>query len=61
MDWHPMNVTITILFLATKTSNILAMSLDYYVSKLPSGKTEAADVLALEFLVAQSLGFDFTV
>ncbi|KAF8761114.1 GYF domain [Rhizoctonia solani] len=60
MDWHPMNVTITILFLATKTSN-MPISLDYYVSKLPSGKTEAADVLALEFLVAQSLNFEFSV
>ncbi|CCO27387.1 Putative cyclin-H [Rhizoctonia solani AG-1 IB] len=60
MDWHPMNVTITILFLATKTSN-MPISLDYYVSKLPSGKTEAADVLALEFLVAQSLNFEFAV
>ncbi|KAG9078825.1 hypothetical protein FS749_009118, partial [Ceratobasidium sp. UAMH 11750] len=60
MDWHPMNVTITVLFLATKTCN-MPVSLDYYVSKLPSGKTSAQDVLDLEFLVAQSLSFEFTV
>ncbi|QRV76383.1 Cyclin, C-terminal domain [Ceratobasidium sp. AG-Ba] len=60
MDWHPMNVMITILFLATKTCN-MPVSLDYYVSKLPSGKTSAQDVLELEFLVAQSLSFEFTV
>ncbi|KAG8742917.1 hypothetical protein FRC12_015197 [Ceratobasidium sp. 428] len=60
MDWHPMNVTITALFLATKTCN-MPVSLEYYVSKLPSGKTSAQDVLDLEFLVAQSLSFEFTV
>ncbi|KAF8609245.1 cyclin-like protein [Ceratobasidium sp. AG-I] len=60
MDWHPMNVMITVIFLATKTCN-MPVSLDYYVSKLPSGKTSAQDVLDLEFLVAQSLSFEFTV
>lgn len=55
-DWD----RITILFLATKTCN-MPVSLDYYVSKLPSGKTSGQDVLELEFSVAQSLNFEFGV
>lgn len=58
MDWHPKNVMLTALFLATKTTNN-PISLDSYAAHIP--KTEPADVLELEFLVAQSLGFDFAV
>lgn len=49
---------LTALFLATKTTNN-PISLESYTSRIP--KTAPADVLDLEFLVAQSLGFDFSV
>ncbi|TFK57308.1 cyclin-like protein [Heliocybe sulcata] len=58
MDWHPKNVMLTALFLATKTAN-QPIPIDVYTSRIP--KTSASDVLDLEFLVAQSLGFEFTV
>lgn len=58
MDWHPKNVMLTALFLATKTTNH-PISLEAYTSHIP--KTATSDVLDLEFLVAQSLGFDFAV
>ncbi|KAH7883723.1 cyclin-like protein [Phlebopus sp. FC_14] len=58
MDWHPKNVMLTALFLATKTTNN-PISLDSYTSNVP--KTSPSDVLDLEFLVAQSLGFEFAV
>lgn len=49
---------LTALFLATKTTNN-PISLDSYAAHIP--RTEPGDVLELEFLVAQSLGFDFAV
>lgn len=49
---------LTALFLATKTTNH-PIALDSYTSRIP--KTAPSDVLDLEFLVAQSLGFDFAV
>ena len=49
---------LTALFLATKTTNN-PISLESYTSRIP--KTTPSDVLDLEFLVAQSLGFDFNV
>ncbi|KZT74737.1 cyclin-like protein [Daedalea quercina L-15889] len=58
MDWHPKNVMLTALFLATKTTNN-PIPVDTYASHIP--KTQPSDVLDLEFLVAQSLGFDFAV
>ncbi|KIJ42027.1 hypothetical protein M422DRAFT_171760 [Sphaerobolus stellatus SS14] len=58
MDWHPKNVMLTALFLSLKTTNN-AISLEDYTSRIP--KTAPADVLDLEFLVAQSLGFEFAV
>ncbi|KAI0651732.1 cyclin-like protein [Trametes meyenii] len=58
MDWHPKNVMLTALFLATKTTNH-PISLESYASHIP--RTVPSDVLDLEFLVAQSLGFDFAV
>ncbi|TDL28406.1 cyclin-like protein [Rickenella mellea] len=58
MDWHPKNVMLTALFLATKTTNH-PISLEFYASHIP--KTTPSDVLDLEFLVAQSLGFEFSV
>ncbi|KAF9475615.1 cyclin-like protein [Pholiota conissans] len=58
MDWHPKNVMLTALFLASKTTNN-PISLESYTSHIP--KTVASDVLDLEFLVAQSLGFEFAV
>ncbi|KAG1716556.1 hypothetical protein ID866_608 [Astraeus odoratus] len=58
MDWHPKNVMLTALFLATKTTNN-PISIDSYTSNIP--KTSQSDVLDLEFLVAQSLNFEFAV
>jgi len=58
MDWHPKNVMLTALFLATKTTNH-PIVLETYTSNIP--KTAPSDVLDLEFLVAQSLGFEFSV
>ncbi|KAN0100741.1 Cyclin-like protein [Tylopilus felleus] len=58
MDWHPKNVMLTALFLATKTTNN-PISLDSYTSNIP--RTTTSDVLDLEFLVAQSLNFEFAV
>lgn len=49
---------LTALFLATKTTNN-PISLDSYTSNIP--RTSPSDVLDLEFLVAQSLSFDFAV
>ncbi|KAJ7900135.1 cyclin-like protein [Mycena olivaceomarginata] len=46
MDWHPKN-----------TNN--PISLEAYTNNIP--KTDPSDVLDLEFLVAQSLGFEFAV
>ncbi len=46
------------LFLATKTTNN-PISLETYTTHIKS--TTASDVLDLEFLVAQSLGFEFSV
>ncbi|PLW20954.1 hypothetical protein PCANC_06503 [Puccinia coronata f. sp. avenae] len=58
MDYHPKNIMLTCLFLATKTENT-SISIDSFASRIP--KTTNADVLALEFLVAQSLKFQFKV
>ncbi|KAK2461806.1 hypothetical protein APHAL10511_006269 [Amanita phalloides] len=58
MDWHPKNVMLTALFLATKTTNN-PISIDAYVFRIPN--TAPSDVLNLEFLVAQSLEFEFAV
>nr|GAT47863.1 predicted protein [Mycena chlorophos] len=58
MDWHPKNVMLTALFLAAKTTNN-PISLEAYTSNIP--KTTPSDVLDLEFLVAQSLGFEFAI
>ncbi len=77
MDSHPKNVMyacpcslssspraherahrLTALFLATKTTNH-PISLESYAAHIP--RTVPSDVLDLEFLVAQSLGFDFAV
>ncbi|KAJ8515246.1 hypothetical protein ONZ45_g7289 [Pleurotus djamor] len=58
MDWHPKNVMLTTLFLATKTTNN-PISLEAFTTNIP--KTAPADVLDLEFLVAQSLEFEFAV
>jgi len=53
-----MSYRLTALFLATKTTNN-PISLEAYTSHIP--KTTPSDVLDLEFLVAQSLGFEFAV
>jgi len=49
---------LTALFLAAKTSNS-SIGIEVFTSRIP--KTTPSDVLELEFLVAQSLDFEFTV
>ena len=49
---------LTALFLATKTTNH-PIPLDVFTSNIP--RTSSSDVLDLEFLVAQSLSFEFAV
>lgn len=49
---------LTAIFLAAKTTNN-PIPIDTYASRIP--KTTREDVLDLEFLVAQSLGFEFVV
>jgi cyclin H len=49
---------LTALFLATKTTNH-QISLEAYTAHIP--RTVPSDVLDLEFLVAQSLNFEFVV
>ncbi|EGN98756.1 hypothetical protein SERLA73DRAFT_107872 [Serpula lacrymans var. lacrymans S7.3] len=58
MDWHPKNVMLTALFLASKTTNN-PITLESYTTHIP--RTSPSDVLDLEFLVAQSLGFEFAI
>ncbi|KAH9807590.1 cyclin-like protein [Melampsora americana] len=58
MDYHPKNIMLTCLFLATKTENT-SISIDSFASRIP--KTTNDDVLSMEFLVAQSLRFEFKV
>ncbi|KAL7424473.1 hypothetical protein Q5752_000157 [Cryptotrichosporon argae] len=58
MEWHPKNIMPTCLFLAAKTTNH-PIPIDVFVSKL--SKVTPAAVLDLEFLVAQSLAFEFWV
>jgi hypothetical protein len=56
--WRFFSSRLTALFLATKTTNN-PISLEAYTSHIP--KTASSDVLDLEFLVAQSLNFEFVV
>lgn len=58
MEWHPKNIMPTCLFLAAKTTNH-PVPVDAFVAKLKG--FEASDVLDLEFLIAQSLSFEFWV
>ncbi|KAM0789518.1 hypothetical protein ACM66B_000334 [Microbotryomycetes sp. NB124-2] len=57
MDYHPKNVMLTCVFLATKTENC-PVSIDSFASKV---KTPPGDILSLEFLVSQSLRFEYKV
>ncbi|KAK4054194.1 hypothetical protein OIV83_001220 [Microbotryomycetes sp. JL201] len=57
MDYHPKNVMLTCVFLATKTENC-PCSIDSFASKV---KTPTEDILSLEFLVSQSLRFEYKV
>ena len=55
---HGLSHRLTALFLASKTTNN-PISIEAYTSNIP--KTAPADVLDLEFLVAQSLDFELAV
>ncbi|GAA5967467.1 hypothetical protein JCM21900_004843 [Sporobolomyces salmonicolor] len=57
MDYHPKNVMLTCLFLATKTENFM-IPIDAFAAKI---KTPPSDILSLEFLVSQSLRFEYKV
>jgi cyclin H len=54
-DYH---LRLTALFLATKTTNN-PIKLEDFTSRIPN--TNSSDILDLEFLVAQSLRFEFAV
>ncbi|WRT70076.1 uncharacterized protein IL334_007070 [Kwoniella shivajii] len=58
MEWHPKNIMPTCLFLAAKTTNYPVL-IDQFISKF--SKLSPDDILDTEFLVAQSLGFEFWV
>ncbi|KAI5479387.1 cyclin H [Pseudohyphozyma bogoriensis] len=57
MDYHPKNVMLTCVFLATKTENF-PVSIDSFSSRI---KSSPEDILSLEFLVSQSLKFEYKV
>lgn len=58
MDYHPKNIMLTCVFLATKTENC-STSVDQFAARIPN--SQPADILALEFLVSQSLHFEYKV
>ncbi|WVR09558.1 hypothetical protein IAU60_006627 [Kwoniella sp. DSM 27419] len=58
MEWHPKNVMPTCLFLAAKTTNYPVL-MDQFTPRF--SKLTPADILDTEFVVAQSLGFEFWV
>ncbi|GAA5934803.1 TFIIH complex kinase subunit CCL1 [Sporobolomyces koalae] len=57
MDYHPKNIMLTCVFLATKTENF-PISIDAFSSRV---KTAPVEILSLEFLVSQSLKFEYKV
>ncbi|GAA5871504.1 hypothetical protein JCM16303_000776 [Sporobolomyces ruberrimus] len=57
MDYHPKNIMLTCVFLATKTENF-PISIDSFSGRV---KTPPVDILSLEFLVSQSLKFEYKV
>ncbi|GAA6012916.1 hypothetical protein JCM11491_006225 [Sporobolomyces phaffii] len=57
MDYHPKNIMLTCVFLATKTENF-PISVDSFSARV---KTPPVDILSLEFLVSQSLKFEYKV
>ncbi|BGP56168.1 hypothetical protein JCM8202_005936 [Rhodotorula sphaerocarpa] len=58
MDYHPKNIMLTCVFLATKTENF-ATSIDQFAARIPN--SSPSDILSLEFLVSQSLHFEYKV
>ncbi|KAK4689232.1 cyclin H, partial [Tremellales sp. Uapishka_1] len=56
MEWHPKSIMPTCLFLAAKTTNY-PVPIETFISKF--AKLTPGDVLDLEFVVAQSLLFEF--
>ncbi|GAA97039.1 hypothetical protein E5Q_03714 [Mixia osmundae IAM 14324] len=57
MDYHPKKIMLTCLFLATKTENQM-VPIDFFASKL---KEDQAAILSLEFVISQSLKFQYSV
>ncbi|BGP25370.1 cyclin H [Rhodotorula toruloides] len=57
MDYHPKNIMLTCVFLTTKTEDF-PTSIDTFAARV---KTPPADILSLEFLVSQSLHFEYKV
>ncbi|ORY00404.1 cyclin-like protein [Basidiobolus meristosporus CBS 931.73] len=58
MDYHPKTIMLTSLFLATKVENSF-ISIDDFAQRIP--KTTAQSILDLEFIISQSLKFEFTI
>ncbi|GAA6051471.1 hypothetical protein JCM3770_004548 [Rhodotorula araucariae] len=57
MDYHPKDIMLTCVFLATKTENC-SITVDAFAGRV---KVAPADILALEFLVSQSLHFEYKI
>ncbi|KAJ1675753.1 hypothetical protein EV182_000651 [Spiromyces aspiralis] len=60
MDYPPKNIMATCVYLATKTENSF-ISIDDFVKPLAKSKITNEDVLRYEFVVSQSLQFEFAV
>ncbi|KAK9701388.1 hypothetical protein K7432_011739 [Basidiobolus ranarum] len=58
MDYHPKTIMLTSLFLATKVENSF-IAIDDFAQRIP--KTTAQSILDLEFIISQSLKFEFTI
>ncbi|KAL9936184.1 hypothetical protein V8E36_005026 [Tilletia maclaganii] len=67
LEWHPKHIMLTSLFLATKTENV-PVPLNTFASKVSGGgknatretiEENARSIREHEFLVSQSLGFEF--
>lgn len=58
MDYHPRDIMLTCLFLATKTENHFT-PIDQFTSRIPNSNPET--ILELEFTVSEAIDFKFTV
>ncbi|KAJ1921042.1 CCA tRNA nucleotidyltransferase, mitochondrial [Mycoemilia scoparia] len=60
MDYNPKNIMATCVYLATKTENSFVQINDF-IKPLAKSKITSEDVLKYEFVISQSLQFEFSV